>query len=145
MTDVRVPILPADIRKGDTIRCEYSTPHHPSAHEYVAIKDTEEWTYGGSYFLLSRPVPPVVLPTEPGIYVDMDGAPWVVDERGLISYKGISAVGWAASEYAPFTRLRPEAEVAAEVLADIKTVYGENYLDNSNADWNDVAVKWAAK
>ncbi|WP_104128034.1 hypothetical protein [Cryobacterium sp. Y57] len=62
----------------------------------------------GLWSIFTEKVPPVVLPTIPGWYFDKDGDPCNVVEGETLR-----------AEYAPYTRLRPEAEVAAEVMADL--------------------------
>ena len=117
MTATRTPILPGDIKKGDTIRCEYdlgSTDYNSSATEYTAPEDGFKYSHRPStHYLLHRPVPPVVLPTEPGIYTDNVGDLWKINEFGLYCIGGAPS---SADNYAPFTRLRPEAEVVAEAM-----------------------------
>ena len=89
--------------------------------------------------------PSVVLPDVHGAYLDNRGNVWAVDRDGVLKYNGDPLDQETRESFAPFKRLRDEAGVAAEVLGDIKTVYGENYLDNSNTSWNEVAEKWAAR
>jgi hypothetical protein len=95
------PIKREDIRKGDRIRVieEYTT-----LCAYTAVADDER-----TYELIERPV---VLPTEPGWYFDRDGDPWEVDDSVTLR-----------EQWAPYTRIRPEAEVAAAVLAEVRTLY----------------------
>ena len=64
--EVKRPIEPADIRKGDLIRWE----QEPSlvseyAIEYRATEDGYFQSVTGQHYLLDRPSPPVELPTEP--------------------------------------------------------------------------------
>ena len=68
----KTPIEPGDILEGDLIRCEYGDVNREgnAAVEYYAACDG--FYVGGtedSFFLLERPKPPVVLPTEPGHYL----------------------------------------------------------------------------
>ena len=75
--------------------------------------------------VFTAPLPvPVVLPTEPGTYADKNGGLWVFSAAGYLAVKVKSAAGWfspeALEEFAPFTHLRDEAEVAAEVIAGIE-------------------------
>lgn len=60
------------------------------------------------------------LPTEPGAYADKDGDPWLLDGNG---YWGDVHGRWRraadAVQHGPFTRLRPESDVRAEVEVEI--------------------------
>lgn len=61
-------IDPAEIRRGDTIRCEYASTARTGfdAVEYVATKDgTGKSTVVATYYLIDRPTPPIELPTKP--------------------------------------------------------------------------------
>jgi hypothetical protein len=91
----------------------------------------------------------VVLPTEPGWYLvvkrftgNSHGYDSAAEYVGGAMDPALEGPGWRAES---FTRLRRESDVALEVLADIKDIYGENFLDNSNAGWNKVSEKWATK
>ena len=69
------------------------------------------------------------LPTEPGYYLDEDGNAWRrLDALGnWHSPWGDQVTSQEAAQYAPFTRLRPESEVAAEVInwiADQRAPFG---------------------
>ena len=128
----KTPIEPGDIRKGDLIRREYGDVDHVSnaAVEYYAACDG--FYVGGtldSYFLLDRPKPPVVLPTEVGVYFDKAGDIWVIGLSGKMAVATSGGhdwlIPWETSEgsnivpenYAPFTKLEPVAETAAKMLA----------------------------
>ena len=63
----------------------------------------------GSWSVFTEKVPPIVTPTEPGWYWDNAGDPWQVEAGGTP----------LKQEWAPYTRIRSEAEVAAEVLAKV--------------------------
>ena len=103
----KTPIEPGDIRKGDLIRKEYRVPlGAKTAFEYLAGSNGDSYASDrGNYFLLDRPKPPVVLPTEPGIYADKAGSAWDTQHGGFL-----------VKEYAPFTKLEPVAETASRVL-----------------------------
>ena len=148
----KTPILPADIRKGDTIRKEYDNDAEMGESEfvvrsveYIARKDgyDELLLHTGACYLLNRPVPPVVLPTEPGVYEGYDKlAERPLVARLLIDGRFVDSVFYEVlgdlERFAPFTRLRPEAEVAAEVLADIESNVGWatwESLDSVRAKW----------
>jgi hypothetical protein len=114
---VSTPIQPEDIRKGDLIRLEHTKPEHTHAVEYRAAFPGER-NYSGAevrYFLLDRPKPPVVLPTEPGVYTDKQGDVWLVFDGSLRCLES-PADTKNASSYAPFTKLEPVADTAARVL-----------------------------
>jgi len=69
--------------------------------------------------------PKVQLPTEPGIYADMNGTPWMLraDSEDMEKHWRFGddyMTAAEADEHAPFTLLRPVAEVAAEVLAEVR-------------------------
>ena len=66
--------------------------------------------------------PAVVLPTEPGTYTDSDGDLWRCN--GVLWDLVGSTGGWVMAGHIlapalPFTRLRPEAEVAAGVIGHV--------------------------
>ena len=71
------------------------------------------------------------LPTEPGLYLDYEGDPWVLDEisgiwRNVASYGNYSQpLGeWRApADFAPFTRLEPQAETVKKVLARLEELF----------------------
>ena len=121
---MKTPILPADIRKGDLIRCEYDeskVEYHSTATEYTAPEDGYKYSHRPTtHYLLHRPVPPVVLPTEPGVYSSINGGGgWQLLKRDGWFNNGQERALDVVRNYAPFTRLRPESEVAAEVLAEV--------------------------
>ena len=148
----QTPILLADIRKGDLVRKEYDegTQTYATAVEYVATGGEE--TYGplsGAYFLLDRPVPPVVLPDVPGIYVS-----WVNPPSPTIVHK-ITDGRWVDAEdlhylsesvvstLLPLTRLEPVADTAKRVLAEVRGLFGPGALMLNEVD--EIAARWAAK
>ncbi|TFD51992.1 hypothetical protein E3T46_07845 [Cryobacterium sp. Hh11] len=146
-------ITVADIRKGDTIRCEYETVSGPAAHEYVADKDKEEWSVSAGYFLLSRPVPPVVLPTEPGAIITWNpnntggplfaqlgnhpDGPWMHESRHMNDAEMINRIGGKA-----FTRLPNEAEVVTEVMGKLDALYGSSLFTSFRDDRESVAKEY---
>ena len=117
----KTPIERNDIRKGDLIRKEYGTVEGGlTAVEYVAAHEADG---GGedSHFLLNRPKPVVVLPTEPGHYLpsyenpevhtlDAEGDWWVgtklVTEAQVKHDCGLGLV-----------KLEPVAETAKDFVA----------------------------
>lgn len=70
---MKEPIEPSEIRAGDLIREEYAEPWHTDggiprlATEYTATPELKTLCRrkASGYFLLDRPKPAVVLPTEP--------------------------------------------------------------------------------
>ena len=127
----RTPILPADIRKGDSIRVEYTDyKGRIIASEFWADSDWYDYSVGAegnTYFLLDRPVPPVALPTEPGYYIAKSRLPWMleVNAHGEIEWffgGSFKATNFAA-EFAPFTRLEPVADTAKKVLDRVLEAY----------------------
>ena len=102
-------------------------------------------------FTLFIEKPKVQLPTEPGWYTDGNGVLWHCNglmwriERG-----GYVLPGHIINPAMPYTLLRPVAEVAAEVLADVRAELLQrfpNYLQEggSNLDRaiSRAAAKWA--
>ena len=126
---MKAPILPADIRKGDRIRCEYDeskVEYHSTATEYTAPENGYKYSHRPTtHYLLKRPVPPVVLPTAIGYHADKEGSVWYRQSTGANNghhwqdSDGERHNDEVARRFAPFKRLRDEAEVAAEVLAEV--------------------------
>ncbi|TFD61101.1 hypothetical protein E3T43_01120 [Cryobacterium sp. Hh7] len=88
----------------------------------------------GAWHVFTETVPAVVLPTIPGWYFDKDGDPWQF-EAGDDPLKG---------KWAPYTRIRTEAEVAVEVL----TEWRRNYLTDDPTYWarlDALTARWAKK
>ena len=121
----KTPIEPKDIRKGDLIRKEYGAVEGGlSAVEYVAAHEADG---GGedSHFLLERPKPVVVLPTEPGAYQGTykngeKGSLYVLDTGGRwhdFSSGHSEQRNWTPTNYAPLTKLEPVAETAKHFVA----------------------------
>jgi len=75
-----------------------------------------------------------VQPTTPGWYFDKDGHPWEVDDSVTLR-----------EQWAPYTRIRPEVEVAAEVFAELFAEFDAPNLMSHQADVRTVAARWAAK
>lgn len=149
MTD-KTMILPANIKAGDKLRFEPEkvTEASATAFEYTATYDRATWgLQRGTHYLLERPKP-VVLPTEPGIYADKNGYPWVLHPSvpNCIQHWRLDTdfiTDDQARAYAPFTRMRDERKVAAEVLAGFRSQWQMGFpiiivLDS-------IAEKWATK
>ena len=147
---VKTPILPGDIRNRDRIRCEYSIEGDPVAHEYIASFDANSWDERGTHYLLKRPVPVVVLPTAIGYHADKGGSVWYRQSTGANNghhwqdSDGERHNDEVARRFAPFKRLRDEAEVAAEVLAEVRPLY---WTDDPTfwAEFDRIQNKWATK
>ena len=108
-----------------------------------AIKWLE--TQGFILTLIEKATPP--LPTEPGAYASNTGSVHVLTSSGQwLDFSAWNGSRWAKlpTNYAPFTRLRPEAEVAAEVLAEVRGIFGgPDALLHKDID--KIAARWAAK
>ena len=123
----KTPIEPGDIRKGDTISETYSSGHLINS-DYVALHDrhTINRQNANAWSLLARPKPAVVLPTEPGVYVDKVGDLWVIGELPELvcltsgGHDELERLDDGADFYpgnfAPFTKLEPVAQIAERVL-----------------------------
>lgn len=88
------------------------------------------WVNNGWTLFVEAPPKPI-LPTEPGIYVDKDGDPWILkpeddryEQRWFL--EGVCRMLTEASKYAPFTRLETPADAAKKVLARVHTIHFEN-------------------
>lgn len=131
------PIKREDIRKGDRIRV---VTEFTSGNDWLPMAADES-----TYELIERPV---TLPTELGVYTDKDGGLWSFQTNGYLALKSASAAGWFTADhmrqFAPFTLLRPVAEVAAEVLAEVRTALPVMAL-LPNPSFEAVAAKWATK
>lgn len=91
---MKEPIKPEDIRKGDLIRWEWRQPLPgiETAIEYTAFRDAGSYSPivdVGQHYLLDRPTPAALLPTEPTLgWVEQD-YPSLVGRRLL----GVFACG----------------------------------------------------
>lgn len=85
--------------------------------------------------------PPVVLPDVPGCYRDYQNGIWRLNTFGYWDCIGSPTCNEHVAQCAPFTRLRPEAEVAAEVLAEVAAEFGVGFLSGFKA----MSARWAAK
>jgi hypothetical protein len=116
---VSTPILPEDIRKGDLIRRERVSEWagEYSAIEFTARRAGTEPMSGWEFFLLDRPKPPVVLPTEPGVYLDIEGDIWEIRQGShtLLCPSAAHSTHFKPADYAPFTKLEPVADTAKRV------------------------------
>jgi len=107
------PIKREDIRTGDRVRLSFE---FTACSDYAQAADDD----GDTYELIERPV---VLPTEPGVYAGRTGSIWVLKSTG----EWLDFSLWSGAQsplgpilYLPLTRLRTEAEVAAEVLKRVQ-------------------------
>ena len=152
-------ILPADIRKGDSIRVEYTDyKGRIIANEFWADGDWYDYSAGAegnTYFLLDRPVPPVVLPTIPGVVISWQSPyvkrvatlekvnQWLCGDQNSTSAELVRWIADTAISGSTFTVLRPEAKVAAEVLAEVRGLFGHGALMLNEV--SAIAARWAAK
>ncbi|MEC5149191.1 hypothetical protein [Cryobacterium sp. GrIS_2_6] len=105
------PIKREDIRKGDKVR---------EIREYTATCDQFVEAYpGNTYELINRPAE---LPTEYGLYQISNGMVLDLSIMGWRSPNLMHYMETEASQSESFTLLRPVAEVAAEVIADVRKV-----------------------
>lgn len=144
----KTPILSSDVLKGDLLRKEYDSEFGlvTTAHEFYAGHDGDIGnTTEGSLFLLNRPVPPVVLPTEPGFYQTGYHEPDVFQliENGTW-WLGVHKVSDEQVRHdggSSLTRLRPEAEVIIEVLAEVKkSILDGAFVDVSEFGKGDINI-----
>lgn len=67
---------------------------------------------------------PDPLPVAPGYYADKNGGVWQVSAHGYLAVDVKGSAGWFTGDhlqqFAPFTRLRPEREVAADVIESVR-------------------------
>ena len=112
------PIKREDIRKGDRVRLSFE---FTAESDYTQAADNSD----DSYELIERPV---VLPTEPDLYrssTTSDGLPMIFqlslagDWRLVNTNSPFPIEDGLLQRYAPFTRLRDEAEVVVEVLSAV--------------------------
>jgi len=118
------PIKREDIRTGDRVRLSFE---FTACSDYAQAADDD----GDTYELIERPV---VLPTEPGVYAGRTGSIWVLKSTG----EWLDFSLWSGAQsplgpilYLPLTRLRTEAEVAAEVLAVV-----DAGIRGTSGDWS---------
>ena len=107
---MNTPIKREDIRKGDRIKLT-RTDEFTATHDGPDMLAASDHTYE----LIERPV---TLPTVPGVYLDKQGDVWRLKASRFLCLS-IEGFDDAPNEYAPFTLLRPVAEVAAEVLDEL--------------------------
>ena len=143
----RTPIEPGDIREGDLIRKLWvkCPAVRAVATEYVAYQDGD--AYGplveGNFFLLDRPKPPVVLPSEPGHYLPAYENPKVftLDAEGIWSC-GLRETSIERVKHDcgnGMVKLEPVAETARKMRDAILAEYIPSFMSN-----DDVVRKVAA-
>ena len=127
----KTPIEPKYIRKGDTIRAEYdfTSTYGQSAHEYVAGSNSQGWATDGHHYLLDRPKPPVVLPTEVGHYLANATELVTLHHNGEWMWNGDGslAIVWSADDMRglhSLTKLEPVAETARKMRDTIYDQFG---------------------
>jgi hypothetical protein len=122
----------------------------PLNTSWVGATEQDAFTAGFDAAMLPRiEKPKVQLPTTPGYYFDKDGDPWK-----LWAETEDTAQHWRCGDdymdatdargFAPFTLLRPVAEVAAEVLAEAHSAI-EGSLAAPHSALAAIAAKWATK
>ena len=86
-------------------------------------------SYGFTLSIIEKAAAVVVLPTEPGVYLDKDEDIWSVNGFGSLRFlMGYSVFG-NPENYAPFTRLEPVSETAKKVLDRVNGYGIDNELD----------------
>lgn len=127
---MNTPIAREDIRKGDRVR---------ETREYTVASALVVAGYPGyTYELIERPV---TLPTAFGYYLDRQGDAWKLGGDGWVCLDDEAP---EPKFFAPFTLLRPVAEVAAEVLLDVRNAH---FTDDPTC-WGKLdalTAKWATK
>ncbi|WP_104128041.1 hypothetical protein [Cryobacterium sp. Y57] len=131
----KTPILREDIRKGDKFRAIVETIARSDLEMIPGDKAT--------YELIERSV---VLPTEPGVYADKEGYPWILHlevpncvQQWQLDTDFMTDID--ARGFAPFTRLRPEAEMVKELLAAVAKEYDDSDL-NVTQDHENIAARY---
>jgi hypothetical protein len=94
-------------------------------------------------FTLFIEKPKVQLPTEPGHYLDRTGDHWRLFQTGDWRFPSDDRYDNRAIQFAPFTLLRPVAEVAAEVLAEVRAATNATAGCETREALDGVAAKWA--
>jgi len=130
------PIKREDIRKGDRVR-------RTVVNEYVAGADhRESGAPSESYELIERAI---MLPTEPGHYIDGNEAWAYLAEDGTWNDVNDTNLPLAAvKSRAPFTRLSTVAAVSRELLREVRAAYSTDdptYWGKLDA----LAAKWSAE
>ena len=152
---MKATIEPKAIRKGDLIRKEYGTVGKTEAIEYRADAEGDGFSnsISAAYFLLDRPVPPVILPTEPGAYrgTYSDGEPgslYVLDADGIwhdFSDSHATSAVWKPTKYAPLTKLEPVAETAKRVIERMASWWEFGPPKKFQDEFNDIAAEFGVK
>ena len=128
-----------DIRKGDKVRQSF---------DYTASADGAVWYLnGGTFELIERPV---MLPTVKGWYqgsnfpLSKGCSPYCLNDDGSWGVGGATMTPEYMRRHAgELTLLRPVAEVAAEVLTEIKALVYPGSLLSDHVDA--LATKWVTK
>jgi hypothetical protein len=87
----------------------------------------------------------VQLPTTPGHYLDRTGDHWRLFPTGDWRFPSDDRYDNRAIQFAPFTLLRPVAEVVAEVLAEVRAATNATAGCETREALDGVAAKWATK
>lgn len=147
MTHTYPRIDPADIRKGDAIRFDYTEPFDVTAAEYVASRDGQGYTTRlnlGNHFLIDRPAPPVALPTEP----TLGWATWG-DEQYLgvfvtrgVNLRAVDSEGATGGDRDTVTAFTPATAVPTEALDELREAQ-ERAFDLTTDDEKNVCRRGA--
>jgi hypothetical protein len=104
---------------ADSILLSYSTPT-------AGMMSRREYMHDGWSLFVEAP-PAVVLPTEPGNYLDKDGTAWRITARFPFRED-------LHARHAPFTRLEPVPETAKKVLAAVDEAWMRgHHMGNGSA------------
>jgi hypothetical protein len=125
------PIEPEDIKYGDLIRKEYfPNVEGTIAREYVAAYDGDSGPNPGVHFLLHRDIPPVVLPTDDGVYFGASGEVWEL-LCGDWATGGDPQTWDDVRRDAPFTRLEPVPVTVEKFVAKFREGWDSSVLKPS--------------
>lgn len=93
---------------------------------WFSVKYINTFYHGADWSLFVQAPPAIVLPTEPGCYLDKDGSVWTITTRFPFRED-------LHARHAPFTRLEPVPETAKKVLdaVDAAWMRGHHMGDGS--------------
>ena len=118
----------------------------PLNTSWVGATEQDAFTAGFDAAMLPRiEKPKVQLPTTPGHYLDRTGDHWRLFPTGDWRFPSDDRYDNRAIQFAPFTLLRPVAEVVAEVLAEVRAATNATAGCETREALDGVAAKWATK